>query len=180
MIHKTGRKELTTMNVEKIYFDMDGVLADFNRGVIELGNAEPRDQAVEDPAGDNRLWDAVRKVDHFYDRLEIMPGAKEMFQTLLEKYPGKCEILTGIPKKKRGIVGAGEDKIAWIRRLFSPDMPVHVVYKEEKQKYCHSSGCILIDDLVTNIEAWRALGGTGILHVSPEDTMRQLKELGVL
>jgi hypothetical protein len=55
-----------------------------------------------------------------------------------------------------------------------------VVYKEEKQKYCHSSGCILIDDLITNIEAWRALGGTGILHVSPEDTMRQLKELGVL
>jgi hypothetical protein len=31
-----------------------------------------------------------------------------------------------------------------------------------------------------NIRDWKEIGGTGILHVSAEDTMAQLKELGVL
>ena len=168
------------MVVEKIYFDMDGVLADFNRGVQELGGTEPRDQLLEKPEDTKRLWDAVRKVDHFYDRLETMPGAEEMFKTLLEKYPGRCEILTGIPKKDKNIQGAGEDKTTWIHRLFSSDIPVNIVYKEEKKNYCKGSGYILIDDLSTSIDAWRALGGTGILHISVEDTLRQLKELGIL
>ena len=32
------------MNIKKIYFDMDGVLADFDRGVIKLCGIEPMDQ----------------------------------------------------------------------------------------------------------------------------------------
>ena len=36
------------------------------------------------------------------------PGAKELFDSLREKYGDKCEILTGIPRKERGIVTAEE------------------------------------------------------------------------
>ena len=82
------------MNVKKIYFDMDGVLADFDRGVIELAKAKPRNQLYSTPLEDKMLWDAVRKVDHFYDKLELMDHAKELFDLVYNKYHDKCEILT--------------------------------------------------------------------------------------
>ena len=38
------------MTAEKIYFDMDGVLADFDRGVRELCGMEAFDQGGRSPA----------------------------------------------------------------------------------------------------------------------------------
>ena len=100
MMNQGGMK----MTVEKIYFDMDGVLADFDRGVRELCGMEALDQGTRSPAQDDIMWEAIRKIDHFYDKLELMPGAKEMFDTLREKYGDKVEILTGIPREERGII----------------------------------------------------------------------------
>ena len=160
------------MMVKKIFFDMDGVLADFNRGIKELCSLPPLKQESEDKAADDRMWDAVRDTEHFYDRLELMPGAEEMFRLLYEKYSSCCEILTAIPKAERKIANAGEDKIRWVRRLLSEDIPVHIVYKEEKKNYCTGKDCILIDDYARNIKEWEAFGGTGILHESAEETIK--------
>ena len=166
---------------KKIFFDMDGVLADFDRGVVELCNMQPIPQGKEwKPGMDEPMWAKVREIDHYYDKLEIMPGAKEMFDTIYEKYADKCEILTGIPKPKRGILTAGEDKINWIRRLFSGDIVINIVYREQKPDYCSGKDCILIDDLEVNIEEWEKMGGTGIVHRSAEETLRVLKGMGVI
>lgn len=166
---------------KKIFFDMDGVLADFDRGVVELCNMQPIPQGKEwKPGMDEPMWAKVREIDHYYDKLEIMPGAKEMFDTIYEKYADKCEILTGIPKPKRGILTAGEDKINWNRRLFSEDIVINIVYREQKPDYCSGKDCILIDDLEVNIEEWEKMGGTGIVHRSVEETLRVLKGMGVI
>ena len=166
----------------KIYIDMDGVLADFERGVRELCNMQASSQAGkdEDPGYDDRMWEAIRKVDHFYDRLELMPGAKEMFDLLYGRYGDRVEILTGIPREERGIVTAKEDKIAWTRRLLSEDAAVHAVCRKHKQDYCTGPEDILIDDREKTIREWREKGGTGILHVSAEETVRELEKLGLL
>ena len=172
---------MTKQDVEKIYFDMDGVLADFDRGVRELCHMEPQSQnGKRDTKIDDLMWDALRKVDHYYDKLELMPGAKEMFDRVYETYGDRCEILTGIPKPKRGMEGAAEDKVTWVRRLLSKDVVVHTVYREEKPQYCSGKNCILIDDLKANIASWEEIGGTGIVHVSSEDTIRTLEEMGLL
>lgn len=168
------------MTVRKIYFDMDGVLADFDRGLIELCSFDPHDQMIEDEAADKQMWEAIKEEKHFYDHLELKPGAEEMFRLLYDKYGSCCEILTGIPKAKRGIDTAGEDKISWVRRLLSEDIPVHIVYKEEKKNYCTGEDCILIDDYARNIEEWEAFGGTGILFEDAERTLKELTELGIL
>ena len=92
------------MKIEKIYFDMDEVLADFNRGVRELCHMEPVDQSVSTKEEDDALWAAVRDTGHFYDRLKPVNGALEMFNALRDKYGEKCEILSAIPKPHRGYI----------------------------------------------------------------------------
>lgn len=169
------------MTVKKIYFDMDGVLADFERGVKEICGLEPISQNVKnnDSAKENEMWEAIRAAGHFYDRLELMPGAKEMFDAVYGKYGDKCEILTGIPKPKRGIDSAADDKKAWVKRLLSKDIKVNIVYREEKPRFCTGKDCILIDDFEKNIREWETIGGTGILNKSAAETMDKLRKLGM-
>lgn len=168
------------MDVKKIYFDMDGVLADFARGTAELCHIAPVDQSKSTRAQDDRLFEAIRDTEHFYDRLEPMPGAVEMFRAVWEKYKDRCEILTGIPKPWCGIVTAGEDKIAWVKRLLNPDVKVNIVFREEKKEYCKGQEYVLIDDFNKNIKEWESFGGTGILNESAEKTVERMRELGIL
>ncbi|MBR3516736.1 MAG: hypothetical protein IKO10_10510 [Lachnospiraceae bacterium] len=72
------------------------------------------------------MWEKIREVGHFYDKLDPMPGAVELFNEIYDKYGDKCEILTGIPKPKRGILTAGDDKIAWAHRILSPTFKVNI------------------------------------------------------
>ena len=170
------------MDIKKIYFDMDGVLADFDRGVAEILGLEPMKQGDRrrTQSWDDKLWAGVRDAGHFYDMLEPMPGAIEMFRTIYEKYKDKCEILTGVPKPKRMVETAGDDKINWVHRLLGEDIVVNIVFREEKPKFCSGKDCILIDDLAKNIRAWEEMGGTGIVHTSAEETMEIIKERGIL
>ena len=163
------------MYIKKIFFDLDGVLADFDRGVIELAHSEFLDHASPDYAREDLMWEAISKVNRFYFNLSPMPGALEMFNLVFAKYRERVEILSGIPKPRRGIIGAADDKIEWSHIYLSPDIKVNIVYKEEKVKFCTGKDCILIDDLNANIHAWVSCGGTGILHVSPDKTLSELK-----
>ena len=166
----------------RIYLDMDGVLADFEKGVQDLCHMEPLSQNGKrnDPEKDDLMWERIRKTDHFYDRLDLMPGAKEMFDLLRKKYGDRCEILTGIPREERGIVTAEEDKRNWIRRMLSETVKVNAVCRKHKQNYCTGPESILIDDREKTIREWKELGGTGILFVNTEETVRELKRQGVL
>ena len=81
---------------------------------------------------------------------------------------------------KRGILTAGDDKIAWVHRILSPTLKVNIVYREEKKNFCTGKDSILIDDLRSNIDDWISYGGTGIFHISSEDTRLQLREKNLL
>ena len=166
------------MEIRKIYFDLDGVMADFDRGVYELCGMDAFSH--EDDKSDDIMWLRIKEVGHFYDKLELMPGAKELFDDLYAKYGDKCEILSGIPKPRRGITTAGEDKISWVRRMLSKNVKVNIVYKEDKPDYCTGKDCILIDDLPANIRAWEDMGGTGIINSGADDTRQTLVEMGIL
>ena len=96
------------MEIKKIYFDLDGVLADFEKGVINLAHFNKLNQNDTSKEQDSKMWENISKVPNFYDKLEVMKGAKEMFDYIDEKYGNKCEILTGIPKPHRNIPTSGE------------------------------------------------------------------------
>lgn len=167
------------MNIEKIYFDMDGVLADFDRGIRELCHMDSLNQAHKSKEADDAMWEAVKNVAHFYDKLEPIPGALHMFQTLHDKYGDKCEILSGIPKPHRGILTSGEDKTVWTHRLLGEDVVVNIVFREEKKNYVKGLGYILIDDLEKNIKEWNEAGGTGIHFTSTDAVLWEIEELEI-
>ena len=164
----------------KIFFDMDGVLANFEKGLRDLCGIEPVEQGKSNSKLDDMIWDAVRSVDHFYDKLEPIPGSFDLFHRMHEKYGDDCQILSAVPKPERNIPEAGDDKRNWVRRLLSPDAKTNIVLRKEKPDYCTGPDCVLIDDYEKNITEWTLMGGTGILFVSAEDAERRLKELEAL
>lgn len=168
------------MKVSKIYFDMDGVLADFDRGIVELCHLQPKPQGMQTEADNVEMFEAMRLQGNFYDKLEVLPGAAEMFNMIYERYGDKCEVLTGIPKPRRGITTASEDKTNWMRRKFGADIVMNIVYRSDKKNFCLGEDYILIDDYDSTIAEWEARGGIGIVHHSAEETIRRLTELGVL
>ena len=168
------------MTVRRIYFDMDGVLADFDRGVREYCHMEAAPlNGKRSLREDDLMWAEIRKTDHFYLNLQPMPGAVDLFNLVYRQYGPRCEILTGIPKPERGIPDAGPDKMEWVRKYLSPDVKVNIVLRKEKIRYCTGRDCILIDDLEETIRDWNEAGGTGIIHRSPEETIQTLKEKGI-
>ena len=160
--------------IRKIYFDLDGVLADFDRGIDEIAGFNRDGVNTNSNVNDDAMWVAIEKVPNFYNKLELMPGAQKLFDTLYKMYGDSVEILTGIPKPKRNIPTAAQDKVDWVHRMLSPNIKVNTVYREEKMNFCTGVDCILIDDLQKNISDWEALGGIGILYTSAESTLEKL------
>lgn len=160
-----------SMTIKKIYFDMDGVLADFDNGLLAHGGELPSVQ------GEENMWNTIRENEHFFDRLEPMPGAVEMFNTLSARYSGKCELLSAIPKPSKRVPGARADKTNWAKRFLGSDTVVNLVYRDEKKDYCTGREDILIDDYEKNIAEWENSGGIGILFTSAEEVLKKIGEI---
>ena len=56
----------------------------------------------------------------FTGDLKPLPHALESFAQIYSDYGDRCEILTGMPKPKRGIIYAGDDdKVNWVHKYLS-------------------------------------------------------------
>ena len=178
VIRQETLEKIEKAPVRIIYFDMDGVLADFDRGVIELLGMKPKDQEKYDPEADNRLFEAIRVYPDFYASLKPVEGSIELLRKLCEKYD--VEILTGIPKPERGVVEARDNKLAWVEKYIGKDIVVHTCLRKEKQNYARGKNCILIDDLGANLKQWEKAGGTGVFFTTARETEEKLREMGIL
>lgn len=164
------------MNIRKLYFDMDGVIVDFMGGVEELCGIPAKDQSFASVHQDDAMWEKIKEVEHFYYKLKPIPGMVEFVKNTFEKYGDDCQILTGIPKPRRGVLHADEDKRRWIAEYISPTIKVNVCFKEEKKNFVDGPGCVLVDDLQANIDDWKTAGGIGILFKNIEDLKYNLSD----
>lgn len=144
-----------------IYFDMDGVLADFRTGVEQLGVPYVPPETTDKKA-DDAVWDAIRATPGFYAKLPEIPSGIRLFKDL-QAAGENPEILTAVPKPHHDIKNAPADKIEWNREHLGPGVTTHICLRAEKQKFCKGPEDILIDDQARNINEWQASGGTGVL-----------------
>lgn len=157
------------MSMKTIYFDMDGVLADFDRGVEEILGFKQEWEEF--------MWEEMKKHPHFYYDLKPIEEAVELFKDIRKEYGDNCQILSAYPKPFRGIDEAFNDKIMWIKKYLGEGITANLVYREEKVNYIKDSQSILIDDYDKNINEWNDKGGTGILFTNAKQVRKALNNI---
>ena len=161
----------------KIYVDLDGVLADFVKGV--QGLIDGYDDEVYSSSAKYRkeMWAAVNKYrkegGQLWAELDTMPDAYELWDYVKHYNP---EILTATGNPE---YGSGEQKLEWFPTNFDTNTKINLVRKSADKAQFAAANHILIDDMTKSINPWKAAGGIGILHTSAKDTIKQLKELGL-
>lgn len=150
---------------------MDGVLYDFD----SLFKKVMPGVDIEDDSAWS--WEELYLKEPFmYLYGEQMPGIHYVFHyaaTVGENY-----VLTAVPRRWPW-PDVTKHKRTWMQENFG--LPLERIrfgpYAEDKQYHIRESTDVLIDDRIRNIEQWRARGGIGIHHTSPEDTLNQIKRL---
>jgi hypothetical protein len=154
---------------KQIFLDCDGVLADFDRGAEKILGAPPGD--FEDRHGAREFWRRLARADNFFDNLEPLPDAFELYEAVREKSP---IILTGLPRGR----WAEPQKRRWAERHF-PGVPVITTMAALKHEHRHP-GDVLVDDRETYRHLWEANGGVFIRHSSAAQSIAELRARGFL
>lgn len=163
----------------KIYCDMDGVVADFVKGVWKIISDYDVSKYLKDPEYRNMMWKAIgdysKSGGKLWLELDMMPDGMVLWD-YISKYDN-TEILTasgdpqyGAPEQKQ--------KREWIKKRFG-SVPTNVVRQSKEKAAYAAPNHILIDDMSKSIDPWVAAGGIGILHRSAAETINKLKELGL-
>mmetsp|Transcript_41038 Transcript_41038/g.76324 ORF Transcript_41038/g.76324 Transcript_41038/m.76324 type:complete len:271 (+) Transcript_41038:73-885(+) len=150
----------------QVYCDLDGVLADFDRGVVERTGNQPKEFSRR-----RKMWRrlAPPRTKEFFARLDWMHGGAELWKYLEPLSPA---ILTGSPSGD----WAGPQKVRWCEKnLKLPADRVLVVDASDKALFSHP-GAILVDDRAEYRIEWEARGGIFVHFTEAEESIAMVRK----
>ena len=155
----------------KIFCDSDNVLTDFDNNFKKYsGGISPRE--YEDKMGKEKFWSLIdKKVGlEFWEKMERMNDGHELWNYIKNYNPIILSAPSRDPISSKG-------KQNWVKNNL-PGTKLILAFSDKKKNYAKEN-YILIDDLEKNIKDWNNSGGIGILHTSTNNTIEQLKKLGL-
>ena len=154
----------------KIYLDMDGVIANFEKRYIELFNESPGSSRDRKEFSNN--WTKFIEGKNF-ETLDWWPGGPELI-TYLGKNRLEVEILSSSGGNKYHDLVV-EQKKKWIETFNLPETwKINIVAGRKKKAEFATPDSILIDDTLDVIEAFNKAGGIGIHHKDVGNTIMLL------
>lgn len=141
----------------QLYFDADGVLANFDKAGEKLWGMSPRE--YETKVGTKQFWMDLEQSKDFFFNLEPMFRAYDLYYKFKLKKP---IILTGTPRGN----WAQNQKLRW-RDKFFPYVPMVVCNAADKYKWC-KPGDVLVDDRDKYKLNWECAGGF-FVHYSEDN-----------
>lgn len=176
---------LEEQQIITVYFDMDGVLCDFDKQFLNSTNEEPR--LFEKKKGTVKFWEII--TNHgvkFWKEMDPMPDFNILKKYIIElsKNPNiKIQILTSTSAdqlrqnfKKESEIRISEietGKKDWIDKHLSGYFINYAVSGTDKARFATKSS-VLIDDLYKNVESFIASGGEGIVFRDANQTIKEL------
>jgi len=154
----------------RLFLDLDGVLTDFDAGVLKAAGKAPAD------LGDRRMWPILARTPGFYEHLPWMADGRLLWDFCRAYQP---TILTGVPLGR----WAEPQKRAWCARELGPEVPVICCLSREKSlRAAELLGAgetmVLVDDRLKLQQAWEDAGGRFLLHTSAAESVAALRDLG--
>lgn len=156
-----------------VYLDMDGVLADFDSAACAALGTD-NSYKWEWIHGSAAFWATLNANPNFFGDIPPTIDCLVLFDKVEHLKP---TVLTALPKT--GAEEVDRQKREWVAKYLGEDVPVITCLTHEKPNYC-SKGDVLVDDRSVNRSKWQSKGGHFVLHVSAMDSIRQMRELGVL
>ena len=159
------------MNVT-LFLDLDGVLADFEKKVLEITGKKP------EQLKQRFMWPRIAKHPNFYGTLDWMPDGEDLWNQTKHLNP---IILTGLP----GGSWAEPQKRLWCTQHLGPEIQVITCLSREKhlraQPYIlPNTKALLIDDREKLKPQWEEAGGIFIHHTTTKTTLEQLIAMQIL
>ena len=151
--------------VPRIFLDCDGVLADFDKGAARVFGMLSAEYELR--FGLKRFWSTLAATPDFFNTLDLLPDAMELFDAVR---PLRPIILTGLP---RG-AWAEPQKRRWAERHF-PGVEVITASAALKREHCHP-GDALVDDRDKYRHLWEEAGGIFIHHQNAAASIAHLRE----
>lgn len=160
----------------QLFFDIDGVYADFDTLAWEIFGIDPRE--YENMYGSEQFWTVLREWRSasgltFFESLDLMPGILELWEATKHTKP---IFLTGAPYQ---IPESQLFKQRWIRNRFGEAQPVITCGSKYKCTFA-KPGDIIVDDWPKHRALWEAVGGIWVHHDDPKSTIIKLQKLGVI
>jgi 5'(3')-deoxyribonucleotidase len=167
-----GEKMTFDHKTNRIYVDLDCVLADFNSAAIPLMDGyDP--QEFENKFGSEEFWKRIHTKPKFFLELPLMPDALVLYKAVKKYRP---IILTGIPK---GIETHKNQKIEWVNKHFGKEQLIVCCQAKKKSDYC-LPGDVIVDDRTIYKHLWEKKGGIWITHKNAEDSIFRLQEMQII
>ena len=143
----------------KIYLDMDGVLANFNKKYEEVFKIDPTTVAWRSAESDKNFEDFI--VGFRFIELDYMPNATRLLE-FVDGLDVDVEILSSSGGAKHHTEVEYQKKIWLNSKLLH--YPVNIVPGGSKKAAFAAPDHILIDDTERVVNKYRAAGGVAILH----------------
>ncbi|MCO4782850.1 MAG: hypothetical protein KC646_11050 [Candidatus Cloacimonetes bacterium] len=174
-----------------IYCDMDGVLTDFSKAVIQYYNGDFLKNHKDFPKiNANCAYDLNKALgNRWYTVTETAP--LEYWRDMAWMPDGKIlwnfikDLDTVILSTPAQTDHCKQGKREWVSNNLGDHVNVILSYNKEHyvedDKFVPKSKVkwhrVLIDDMPKKIEKWQEAGGTGILHTNAKDTIKTLEKL---
>ena len=148
----------------RLFLDLDGVLADFDRGVALVTGKPPEQMGL------GTMWRALARAPDFFGTLAFMADAEALWAFC---EPHEPTILTGIPLGS----WAPAQKARWVARMLGGNVPLITCLSRDKPRYSRQ-GHVLVDDRARARAGWERKGGTFVHHTSAGSSIAALIDLG--
>jgi len=157
-----------------IFFDMDGVLADFDGHYTAITGTSWEARQHEDS---DTKWSHIIAHPTFFLDLPVMPGTELMLDFVMAMpHPFELGICSAASRR---VPQSGPQKLQWLERdiRWIPEKNKIIVPDAKLKQQYAGPGNILVDDYEVNIDQWRAAGGIGILYEDAAQTIRELNQI---